>query len=573
MFIKLIKYNLKYKIIIVFALIILLSLICFFIISNIYNLKSETNNYNHDILKLANYTSNLEKDIQVFINTNHGSKFYETRDDNSFRNVINDINLSSDLTDRLISSKFSADFKNKSDFNEISNLINLFFEKSNLLINYLIDIGYNEAGYLEDLIYTENSLKKKIELFGSSGNRNELQNLISVREGFVKEESNGLIQEFNSRSQNLLQNILQSQNGASVNQGRKQIVDAINDYLQKFEIITGLYKKIGLDKNEGLQKDLHGIINEIQILLKETASISYRFSEDKLRRLRIIRYIIVTLYFILSGLIVFLFLRPIYIRYLDLKKRISDISEGVIDISTDFDEGEFSDIMTFIKIHVKSLKEKNMFVNEIRKENYNIDFGDYTEKDEISKSLINLKESLIRKQKSEKQNLREREINDRMVSGLANFSNILRQNANDIEKLTHEIVFNLIEFMNAVIGGIYILDESDGHRKLNLHSSYAYNEKKLLEREINFGEGLVGTCAVDKATLYFETIPEDYIKIVSGFVESAPNSLLLVPLVIAEKTYGVIELAGLKEFSEFDIKFLETLGEDIASTLSYIKTS
>ncbi len=573
MFFNSIKYNLSLKVIIIFILIILLSLISYFIISYTYNIKSEIHTYKFNILKLENLNNNLEKDLRIFINSNHESEFYEIRDDKSLKKLIKNINLSSELTDKFKTNVYTTDYENKSDFNEISNLLNLFFEKNNLLVNYLIEIGFDEFGYIEELIYTENKLRKKVELFGSVKNKNEIKSIINLRKGFINNESNSLIQEFQLKTQSLINSIQKNISDTLINNEGRKIIDALNEYIQKNEIISRINKKIGLNENEGLQKDLYGITHEIQILLKETRTRSEKLSKRKLKNLNAIKYIIIILYITMSVLIVYLIFKPMYDRYLGLKKYIKELSEGVITPKIIIEEGEFTDIMSFLKFHSKKLQEKNKFIINIRKENLSIDNENFTEKDEIGRSLNDLKDSLIQKQKTEKENIAERKINDRMVSGLAMFSNILRQNANDIEKLTYEIVFNLIEFMSAVIGGIYILDESDNQNKLELHSSYAYNEKKLIKKEFAFGEGLIGTCAVDKATLYFETIPEDYIKIVSGFIETTPNSLLIVPLVIADKTYGVIELASLKEFSEFDIKFLESLGEDIASTLSYIKTS
>jgi GAF domain-containing protein len=55
--------------------------------------------------------------------------------------------------------------------------------------------------------------------------------------------------------------------------------------------------------------------------------------------------------------------------------------------------------------------------------------------------------------------------------------------------------------------------------------------------------------------------------------ENDPLCLLVVPLKIGNKLYGVIELAGFTDFEPYKISFLETIGESVATTLSKLKIS
>jgi len=92
----------------------------------------------------------------------------------------------------------------------------------------------------------------------------------------------------------------------------------------------------------------------------------------------------------------------------------------------------------------------------------------------------------------------------------------------------------------------------------------------MINKEISVGEGLVGTCAVDKSTFYFDKVDEDYIKIVSGFGHASPTSLIVSPILVEDEVYGVLELGATRKFNEHDIEFIEILAEDIAYTLSYL---
>ncbi|MDT8442645.1 MAG: GAF domain-containing protein, partial [Desulfuromonadales bacterium] len=56
-----------------------------------------------------------------------------------------------------------------------------------------------------------------------------------------------------------------------------------------------------------------------------------------------------------------------------------------------------------------------------------------------------------------------------------------------------------------------------------------------------------------------------------GLGQSVPNALLIVPLKVNDEIFGVVELAGFNEFEDHVIKFVEEVGESIASTISTTK--
>ncbi len=157
------------------------------------------------------------------------------------------------------------------------------------------------------------------------------------------------------------------------------------------------------------------------------------------------------------------------------------------------------------------------------------------------------------------------------TEGLAKFVDILRAN-NDLQGLSDAIISSLVDYTKSNQGGMYIINEEDADNKfLELISLYAFNDKKYNQKKYRLGEGLVGQTFLERKTIYLLEVPDDYIGITSGLGDANPTSILLVPLKIENDIYGVIELASFNEFEEFQIQFVEKLGESIASTIAGVK--
>ncbi len=202
---------------------------------------------------------------------------------------------------------------------------------------------------------------------------------------------------------------------------------------------------------------------------------------------------------------------------------------------------------------------------------YEFDHDIETE-DSIGQSLEKLRDYL-KKNKLEEELRRKAEQQQNWVNqGMARFGDILRQNNNSINELSYNIISNLVNYVEAVQGGMFIINDNDPNDKhIELAACYAYSRKKFLEKRIEWEEGLIGACTLEKDTILLTDVPQDYVTITSGLGETRPDCIILVPLKVNEVVHGVIELAALKVFQKFEIDFLEKLAESIASVLSSVK--
>lgn len=181
--------------------------------------------------------------------------------------------------------------------------------------------------------------------------------------------------------------------------------------------------------------------------------------------------------------------------------------------------------------------------------------------DRLGQSLLNMRDSLMESVK--------REERDKFVTtGLANVGEILRQQAENLEVLCDRVIAEIVRYMKANQGEIFMMESDDANKKhLRLMACRAWNRKKYLQKTILLGEGLVGQAALERRSIYMTKVPTNYIVLSSGLGEANPGCILIVPLQSEGEVVGIIELAAFKPFKDFEIAFLEKVGESIASTM------
>ena len=212
------------------------------------------------------------------------------------------------------------------------------------------------------------------------------------------------------------------------------------------------------------------------------------------------------------------------------------------------------------------------FVNNLRQGNLdNVNIG-VSKKDQLSKSLLKLRDYLIKSKKEQEQGRLEEEQRTWVTQGLAQFAEILRKNNDNLEELSYNIISYMVNYLNINQGGFFLLENSNNKQKyFELKACIAYDRKKFADKKVDFEEGIIGRCAVEKETIYMTDIPNDYTTITSGLGEATPKAILIVPLKVNDEIYGVIELASFSEFEPFEIEFVERTAESIASTISTVQ--
>jgi methyl-accepting chemotaxis protein len=254
---------------------------------------------------------------------------------------------------------------------------------------------------------------------------------------------------------------------------------------------------------------------------------------------------------------------------------LKNIAQGDIDVEKLNEIGTqdvVHDITNSVNLLIEGLNKTTQFAREIGKGNLDVNFELLGSKDILGKSLIDMRESLQKAQLHEKQRKIEDDKRSWASNGIAKFSEILRKNNDNLNELSYDLISNLVDYLGANQGGLFSLnDEDENDVFIELSACCAFDRRKYHQHRIEMGDGLVGMCVQEGQTVYMTDIPDNYIEITSGMGDSNPKSLLIVPLKLNDKTYGVIEIASFKEFDQYQIEFVEKLGENIASTISNVK--
>lgn len=223
---------------------------------------------------------------------------------------------------------------------------------------------------------------------------------------------------------------------------------------------------------------------------------------------------------------------------------------------------------------IKSYRYVSKFADEIGSGNLDIDFKSLGDKDVLGNSLIEMRNSLYEAKKIDEKRKEEDEKRNWSTEGLARFNEILRTQSDNVERLAYKIMEGLVNYINVNQGALFIYNDDDQDDPfLELVVAIAYNERRFIKRKIKPGEGLLGTCALEKQTMFMSKIPDDYIEITSGLGTANPNYLLIVPLVINKQIFGIVELASFYDIKPHEVEFVEKLAESIASTISVTKVN
>ncbi len=263
-------------------------------------------------------------------------------------------------------------------------------------------------------------------------------------------------------------------------------------------------------------------------------------------------------------------------RILNIVKNVEHISNGeIVEMKDIVGTDEIASMEKSVKKLAENQNKIAHFAAEIGKGNLSVDYQPLGLNDILGNSLINMQHSLKVAEDEDNKRKIEDEKNLWSTSGFAKFGEILRNNNNDIAILSNQIIAEMVLYTNCNQGALYMLNTNDFQETfLEMIACYAWEKKKhFLDKKISLGEDLTGQCVLDKKTIILTDVPENYIIIKSGLGGANPRIVIIVPLMINEEVYGIIELASFNMLDKYIIEFVEKIGESIASSIASVKVN
>ena len=246
-----------------------------------------------------------------------------------------------------------------------------------------------------------------------------------------------------------------------------------------------------------------------------------------------------------------------------------------VQIESDLHEDEIGEMRKELSHLIEGLKGTATFANSIGEGNLNAEYTLLSDADVLGNSLLEMRQSIQKAGNEQTIRAKEEEQRNWGTAGLAKFAEILRRDNANLEALSFNIISNMVKYLNANQGGIFVMNDSENEeeRLLELKGCYAFDRKKYEEKKIKPGEGLIGTCYLEGDAIYMTNVPEDYINITSGLGDANPKAILISPLKVNDEIYGVLELASFEKFEPFQLDFVHKVSESIAATISTVRVN
>jgi len=258
-----------------------------------------------------------------------------------------------------------------------------------------------------------------------------------------------------------------------------------------------------------------------------------------------------------------------------IETELDNISKGKLTESNNLKTNQLfrsTELHKKLEAIFNNLKSTISIIEQIAEGKLDHEFNN--ESDLIEQKLAVLQETLKTDKAELEKSKKEEQQRNWIANGLAKFSDILRQDTHNIQEIGYSIISNLVDYIQFNQGALYVIAEDENEDEYyEIVAAVAYDRQKMMDTKIGIGEGLVGRCAFEKTSVYLTDIPKNYINITSGLGTANPSNLLIVPCMLEDKVFGIIEVASFKTIEKHELEFIEKLGESIASTISTVRNN
>ncbi|AHM63267.1 histidine kinase hamp region domain protein [Flammeovirgaceae bacterium 311] len=256
------------------------------------------------------------------------------------------------------------------------------------------------------------------------------------------------------------------------------------------------------------------------------------------------------------------------LRPLDTMVRITQrVSEGDLTAEkVNAGKDEIGQMSHAFETLMAGLRKTTEFANQIGQGNLQAEFTALSDKDVLGHALLSMRDNLKAVAEEDKKR-------SWTTEGIAKFGDILRTNNDNYETLANSVLTELVKYLKANQGSMFIISGEGSEKYLELVATYAWNRRRYRDARFEIGEGLIGQAVLEKDYVYLTDVPANYINITSGLGDANPRSILIMPLKVNDEVVGALELAFFHTLEQYQIDFVEKVCENIALTLSTVQVN
>jgi methyl-accepting chemotaxis protein len=335
------------------------------------------------------------------------------------------------------------------------------------------------------------------------------------------------------------------------------VLENLQNYESEFLKVTDLEVRIGLKPEEGIRGKLKIQLENLRPPLESFSTALKAKSDEQITAIKIFLWIIFIVQ-LLAGVFLATFYAGLITKAIkEIRNAMQTLANGAFpeELAIRTTE-EIGQTKMALNLFLERLKAAATFANKMGEGELSSQYDPRFDNDVLALSIIQMQKKL--KDADEKQ----AKINW-VNEGAARFSEIIKNESEDISSLGDKILSLLVKYLNVNQGALYVIQ----NQQLVRVSSYAYGKKKYVDETIEIGEGLVGQCALEGETIYLKQIPKGYVKITSGLGEATPQNVIIVAIKLREQIMGVMEFASFNTLEKFKIEFVERISESIASLI------
>ncbi|MDN4165909.1 PAS domain S-box protein [Cytophagales bacterium LB-30] len=227
-------------------------------------------------------------------------------------------------------------------------------------------------------------------------------------------------------------------------------------------------------------------------------------------------------------------------------------------------KGVFALLFSNIRSILYKFNEAATLIHAIGEKGQSLQMKHLDANDRLGKAIVEVQEKMNTYRAEE-------ERRNWGIRGLANFSELLRQQDDNLQEFSAKLIAQVVKYLGANQGSFFVAKSDSEGPYLELMGAYAYDKRKYVKKRVAPGEGLIGQCMLEKDLIYLTDIPKNYIEITSGLGHALPTNIVIVPLINNEDFQGAMELATFHPLQKHELSFLQDLAKSIASSIASTK--